>query len=85
MGFVEDAKGVLDEVGERFAGHPALVQRLAELGPEPQPLPASVRLSKPAVARPAPSKRPPAADGVRCSDRNPTGASRRRRPPRTPS
>jgi tetratricopeptide (TPR) repeat protein len=32
MGFVEDAKGVLDEVGGRFAGHPALVGRLAELG-----------------------------------------------------
>jgi tetratricopeptide (TPR) repeat protein len=34
MGFVEDAKGVLSEVGGRFAGHPALVQRLAELGLE---------------------------------------------------
>jgi tetratricopeptide (TPR) repeat protein len=34
MGFVEDAKGVLAEVGDRFAGHPALVQRLAELGLE---------------------------------------------------
>jgi hypothetical protein len=34
MGFVEDAKGVLDEVGSRFAGHPALVGRLAELGLE---------------------------------------------------
>jgi tetratricopeptide (TPR) repeat protein len=32
MGFVEDAKGVLDEVGSRFAGHPALARRLAELG-----------------------------------------------------
>jgi tetratricopeptide (TPR) repeat protein len=34
MGFIEDAKGVLGEVGDRFAGHPALVQRLAELGLE---------------------------------------------------
>jgi tetratricopeptide (TPR) repeat protein len=34
MGFVEDAKGVLNEVGARFAGHPALAQRLAELGLE---------------------------------------------------
>jgi len=34
MGFVEDAKGVLNEVGGRFAGHPALVRRLAELGLE---------------------------------------------------
>jgi len=39
MGFVEDAKGVLDEVGDRFAGHPALVQRLAELGLEVQSAP----------------------------------------------
>jgi pilus assembly protein FimV len=36
MGFVEDAEGVLGEVGDRFAGHPALVQRLAELGLEVQ-------------------------------------------------
>ena len=34
MGFVEDARGVLDEVATRFAGHPALLQRLAELGLE---------------------------------------------------
>jgi tetratricopeptide (TPR) repeat protein len=34
MGFVEDAKGVLEEVGGRLAGHPALVRRLAELGLE---------------------------------------------------
>jgi pilus assembly protein FimV len=34
MGFVDDAKGVLDEVGARFSSHPALVQRLAELGLE---------------------------------------------------
>ena len=39
MGFVEDAKGVLDGVGDRFAGHPALVQRLAELGLEVQSSP----------------------------------------------
>jgi tetratricopeptide (TPR) repeat protein len=34
MGFVEDARGVLAEVGPRLAEHPALVQRLAELGLE---------------------------------------------------
>ena len=34
MGFVEDARGVLEEVASRFAGHPALVQRLADLGLE---------------------------------------------------
>jgi tetratricopeptide (TPR) repeat protein len=37
MGFVEDAKGVLEEVGDRFAAHPALVRRLAELGLEATP------------------------------------------------
>jgi tetratricopeptide (TPR) repeat protein len=37
MGFVEDAKGVLGEVGPRFVSHPALVQRLAELGLEVEP------------------------------------------------
>jgi tetratricopeptide (TPR) repeat protein len=34
MGFIEDAKGVLNEVRARFSGHPALAQRLAELGLE---------------------------------------------------
>jgi hypothetical protein len=34
MGFVDDARGVLAEVGARLAGYPALVQRLAELGLE---------------------------------------------------
>jgi hypothetical protein len=40
MGFVEDAKGVLNEVGDRFYGHPALVRRLAELGLEAEATPA---------------------------------------------
>jgi tetratricopeptide (TPR) repeat protein len=39
MGFVEDAKGVLDEAGARFASHPALVRRLNELGLEVEPFP----------------------------------------------
>ncbi len=39
MGFVEDAKGVLGEVRSRFASHPALVQRLAELGLGVEPAP----------------------------------------------
>jgi tetratricopeptide (TPR) repeat protein len=34
MGFVEDARGVLAEVGPRLSAYPALVQRLAELGLE---------------------------------------------------
>jgi tetratricopeptide (TPR) repeat protein len=45
MGFVDDAKGVLDEVGPRMAGHPALARRLAELG----------------LGLPAPPAPPPAA------------------------
>jgi tetratricopeptide (TPR) repeat protein len=32
LGFVEDAKDHLAEVGTRFAGHPALASKLAELG-----------------------------------------------------
>ena len=32
MGFVEDARGVLAEVGSRIAAYPSLVQKLAELG-----------------------------------------------------
>jgi tetratricopeptide (TPR) repeat protein len=32
MGFVEDARGVLNEVRGRFGGHPAFARRLAELG-----------------------------------------------------
>jgi tetratricopeptide (TPR) repeat protein len=34
MGFVDDARSVLAEVGGRFSAHPALQQRLAELGLE---------------------------------------------------
>ena len=34
MGFVDDARGVLAEVGPRISAHPALMQRLAELGLE---------------------------------------------------
>ncbi len=34
VGFVEDAKGVLDEVSTRFPGHPALAQLVTELGLE---------------------------------------------------
>ncbi|HEY7923777.1 MAG TPA: tetratricopeptide repeat protein [Vicinamibacteria bacterium] len=34
MGFVEDARGVLAEVGPRLSAYPALLQRLAELGLE---------------------------------------------------
>ena len=62
MGFVEDAKGVLDEVGGRFAGHPALVRRLAELGLEVE---ASSAPGAPEdlVAGGGPRGRPPSARG----------------------
>jgi tetratricopeptide (TPR) repeat protein len=64
MGFVEDAKGVLDEVGDRFAGHPALVRRLAELGLEVQapPFPSSeesLLAEPPLPATPAPAAEEP--------------------------
>jgi hypothetical protein len=64
MGFVEDAMGVLDEVGDRFAGHPALVQRLAELGLDVQapPFPSGeefVLAEPPAPVPPAPAAEEP--------------------------
>jgi hypothetical protein len=41
LGFVEDARGVLSDVGGRLAGYPALVRRLAELGLEVSGIPAA--------------------------------------------
>jgi tetratricopeptide (TPR) repeat protein len=43
MGFVDDARGVLNEARARFLGHPALARRIAELGldVEAAPAPAS--------------------------------------------
>jgi tetratricopeptide (TPR) repeat protein len=32
MGFVEDARGIVQDLAARWAGHPALVERLAQLG-----------------------------------------------------
>ncbi|HEY7514095.1 MAG TPA: hypothetical protein VIC87_06435, partial [Vicinamibacteria bacterium] len=57
LGFVDDAKEAVGEIGPQFADHPALLQKLAELGLDvgaPAPKPAA---TKP-PARPAP---PPAA------------------------
>ena len=62
MGFVEDAKGVLDEMGDRFAGHPALVQRLAELGLEVQAPPFPVGDEFVLAEPPAPITAAPAAE-----------------------
>jgi len=61
MGFVEDAKGVLGEVRSRFASHPALVQRLAELGLGVEPAPpmsAEDLLLAEDVPAPAPAEEP---------------------------
>jgi tetratricopeptide (TPR) repeat protein len=72
LGFVDDAKEALGEIDPQFADHPALRQKLSELGldagtPAPKPVPAA-RPSPPrpaapaAPARPAPPSRPPAAE-----------------------
>ena len=59
MGFVDDARGVLDEVGERLAVHPGLVQRLEELGLEaPATAPADAEDLVLADAPPAPAEEP---------------------------
>jgi pilus assembly protein FimV len=68
LGFVDDAKEALGEIDPRFADHPALVQKLAELGLEvgaPAPKPAAakpaVRPTAPALpARPASPPKPAA-------------------------
>ena len=80
MGFVEDAKGVLGEVGDRFAGHPALVQRLAELGLEVQapPFPAGdefVLAEPPAPVTPAPDAEEPLQLGSDFLEFTPTTSS----------
>jgi len=80
MGFVEDAKGVLDGVGDRFAGHPALVQRLAELGLEVQapPFPPGdefVLAEPPAPVTPAPAAEEPLQLGSDFLEFTPTTSS----------
>jgi tetratricopeptide (TPR) repeat protein len=56
MGFVDDAKEALREGSVRFAGHPALVQKMAELGfDESAPEPEVEAAPPPAIAEePAP-------------------------------
>ncbi len=61
MGFVDDARGVLAEVGARLTGYPALVQRLAELGLEidsGSDMDALLRDASPEPAAEAPSEEP---------------------------
>lgn len=58
LGFVDDAKEAMAEMAQRFPGHPALAQKLAELGLDES----AVKPAAPArVARPAPAKPPPPA------------------------
>jgi tetratricopeptide (TPR) repeat protein len=61
MGFVDDARGVLAEVAGRFADHPALVQRLAELGLE---LPSSFGAPAPELAAREPADEPSEIDSL---------------------
>ncbi|HSD29953.1 MAG TPA: tetratricopeptide repeat protein, partial [Vicinamibacteria bacterium] len=42
MGFIEDARGVLNEVRGRFGAHPAFARRLAELGLDVEAVPVAV-------------------------------------------
>ena len=55
LGFVDDAKEALGEIDPQFADHPALVQKLAELG-----LDVGAAAPKPAPAKPAAAKAPAA-------------------------
>jgi tetratricopeptide (TPR) repeat protein len=50
LGFVDDAKDHLAEVGARFAGHPALVSKLAELGLETPSAAGGTAIPKPRPA-----------------------------------
>jgi tetratricopeptide (TPR) repeat protein len=69
MGFVDDARGVLNEVRGRFAGHPAFARRLAELGldleaPPPPAVPVAPAtpedlLAEVGVSAPAPAVEEP--------------------------
>ena len=62
MGFVEDAKGVLDEIGPRLAAHPVLARRLAEMGLEPEAAPPLPSLDDLVAAPTAPDAPPEPAD-----------------------
>jgi pilus assembly protein FimV len=61
LGFVDDAKEALGEIDPQYADHPALVQKLAELGLEVGAPTAKPTPAKPAPARPAPAAPPKTA------------------------
>ena len=54
MGFVDDAKEALREGSVRFAGHPVLVQKMAELGFDESAPEAEAEAAPPMAAEPAP-------------------------------
>jgi tetratricopeptide (TPR) repeat protein len=62
MGFVEDARGVLNEVRGRFAGHPAFARRLAELGIDVEEGPAPATPEDLLAEVPAPGPPPPVGE-----------------------
>jgi pilus assembly protein FimV len=58
LGFVDDAKEALGEIDPQYADHPALVQKLSELGLEVGSPAAKPAPAKPAAAKPAPAAAP---------------------------
>ncbi|HEX9204142.1 MAG TPA: tetratricopeptide repeat protein, partial [Vicinamibacteria bacterium] len=59
LGFVDDAKEAMAEMAQRFPGHPALAQKLAELGlDEGTAKPAARPMARPASVKPPPPGRP---------------------------
>ena len=62
LGFVDDAKEAMAEMAQRFPGHPALAQKLAELGLDESSRPAApAPAARPAPVKPPPPSRPAAA------------------------
>jgi pilus assembly protein FimV len=53
LGFVEDAKEALSEIGARYAGHPAIARKMAELGLDEAPAPPPSRPRVPIAPPPA--------------------------------
>jgi hypothetical protein len=52
LGFVEDAKDALSEIGARYSGHPAIARKMAELGLDEAPVPPPSRPRVPTAPRP---------------------------------
>jgi hypothetical protein len=50
LGFVDDAKDALHEIGQKYPNHPALVAKMQELGIDSAPAPAPVPATAPAPA-----------------------------------